>query len=111
MRSAWTTVLCLFLAAASYVAIENGHAPGLIYLWQTLLAACVVVVIAYGAGWLVDASCRIAHFFGVSHLVIGLTVVAFGTSAPEIAASLVVLAMPISPRASTSRPSATAIMP
>ena len=83
------SALFLFLATASHAVISRGHAPELIYVWQILLAVSVVVLIAYGAAWLVDASCRIAHFFGVSHLVIGLTVVAFGTSAPEIAASLV----------------------
>jgi len=41
-----------------------------------------------GANWLVDAAARIAKWFGVSDLVIGLTVVAFGTSAPEFAATI-----------------------
>ncbi|TYL39284.1 conjugal transfer protein TraR [Natronococcus pandeyae] len=42
-----------------------------------------------GARWLVDAASRLASAAGVSSLVIGLTVVAFGTSAPEIAVSTV----------------------
>lgn len=42
-----------------------------------------------GARWLVDAASRLASTAGVSSLVIGLTVVAFGTSAPEIAVSTV----------------------
>lgn len=37
-----------------------------------------------GADWLVDGASSIAHRFGVSHLVIGLTIVSFGTSLPEI---------------------------
>ncbi|MCP4709981.1 MAG: sodium:calcium antiporter [Planctomycetes bacterium] len=41
-----------------------------------------------GACWLVEAAARIAKWFGVSDLVIGLTVVAFGTSAPEFAATI-----------------------
>lgn len=40
-----------------------------------------------GAGWLVSGSSQIARRFGVSVLVVGLTVVAFGTSAPEIVVS------------------------
>lgn len=42
-----------------------------------------------GADFLVDGGSGIALKSGVSHLVVGLTVVAFGTSAPELAASLV----------------------
>ena len=42
-----------------------------------------------GADLLVDGASSIARRLHVSDLVIGLTVVAFGTSAPEMAASLV----------------------
>ena len=42
-----------------------------------------------GADYLVEAAARIAHRLGISELVIGLTVVAFGTSAPELVVSLV----------------------
>ena len=41
-----------------------------------------------GASWLVDAAARIAKRMGISELVIGLTVVAFGTSAPEFAVTI-----------------------
>lgn len=41
------------------------------------------------AEWLVRGSVRLAALFGMKPLVIGLTVVAFGTSAPELAVSLV----------------------
>jgi cation:H+ antiporter len=44
--------------------------------------------LAYGGDLLVDNASRLARGFGISPLVIGLTVVAFGTSAPELAASL-----------------------
>lgn len=44
-----------------------------------------IVAIGQGAAWLVDASVRIARKLGVSELVIGLTIVAAGTSAPEFA--------------------------
>lgn len=45
--------------------------------------------LAWGADRLVDGSSGLARRFRVSPLVIGLTVVAYGTSAPEIGASLV----------------------
>ena len=45
-----------------------------------------------GADWLVRGSSRLAAQFGISPLAIGLTVVAYGTSAPEMVASLVAAA-------------------
>lgn len=43
-----------------------------------------LVLLYYGAEWLVKGSSEIAIKFGISPLVVGLTVVAFGTSAPEL---------------------------
>src|SRR5687768_16434139 len=45
----------------------------------------------YGGNWLVQGASRLASSFGVSTLVIGLTVVAFGTSMPELLVSLTAL--------------------
>jgi cation:H+ antiporter len=45
-----------------------------------------------GAEWLVRGAARLARSFGVSALVVGLTVVAFGTSAPELVVSSVAAA-------------------
>ncbi len=45
------------------------------------------VLLFRGADWMVDGSSQIARRMGVGVLVIGLTVVAFGTSAPEIVVS------------------------
>ena len=42
----------------------------------------------YGAEWLIDAATELAKKLGVSDLVIGLTVLAFGTSAPELVVCL-----------------------
>jgi len=41
-----------------------------------------------GSEWVVDASVRIAHKLRISDLVIGLTVIAIGTSAPEFAVTI-----------------------
>ena len=41
-----------------------------------------------GADWLVESAAEIAHTLKVSDLIIGLTVVAFGTSAPEFAVTI-----------------------
>jgi len=46
-------------------------------------------ILIKGAGWLVDGATSIARRFNVSDLVIGLTVVAFGTSSPELFVSII----------------------
>ncbi len=47
-----------------------------------------LVLLVKGADWLVHGSGSIAEGAGISKLVVGLTVVAFGTSAPELAATI-----------------------
>ncbi|GGY70564.1 calcium/sodium antiporter [Marinobacter zhanjiangensis] len=54
--------------------------------WMLLGAGLVLLII--GAELLVRGAARLAASFGVPALVIGLTVVAFGTSAPELAVSM-----------------------
>lgn len=54
--------------------------------WFLLVVGLVLLVI--GADLLVKGAARLAANFGVPALVIGLTVVAFGTSAPELAVSV-----------------------
>ena len=56
---------------------------------QVALIAVGLVMLVVGADWLVDSAVAFARAFGVSDLVIGLTVVAVGTSMPEIATSIV----------------------
>ena len=47
-----------------------------------------IAMLYYGGEFLVDNAIRLARSFGVSEMAIGLTVVAFATSAPELAATL-----------------------
>ena len=47
------------------------------------------LLLYFGAEWLVKGSSSLAHSLGVTPIVIGLTVVAFGTSAPELVVSLI----------------------
>jgi cation:H+ antiporter len=49
----------------------------------TLIAG--IAILYWGAEWLIRGSATLARRFGVRALVIGLTVVAYGTSAPEVA--------------------------
>jgi cation:H+ antiporter len=48
-----------------------------------------LVMLVFGARFLVDAAIEIAQAFGLSEAVIGLTIVAVGTSLPEFATSLI----------------------
>lgn len=57
-----------------------------ILTWVALLGGLALLVL--GADWLVRGASQLAAKIGISPLVIGLTVVAFGTSAPEMAVSV-----------------------
>ncbi|PSW04577.1 calcium/sodium antiporter [Photobacterium lipolyticum] len=47
-----------------------------------------LLLLPYAASMLVDSAVTIAKFFGMSDLIIGLTIIAIGTSLPELAASI-----------------------
>ena len=54
-------------------------------MWfEIILLLAGLVVLIKGADWLVDGSIALARKYKVSDLAIGLTIVAFGTSAPEL---------------------------
>ena len=55
------------------------HAIGLVFGLAALF---------FGGEWLVSGASRIARSFGISKLIVGLTVVAMGTSAPELVVSV-----------------------
>lgn len=62
--------------------------------WDSHWAVQLVLIVAglglliLGSNWLVDAAVAFARAFGVSDLVIGLTIIAAGTSMPEVATSV-----------------------
>jgi cation:H+ antiporter len=56
---------------------------------QTILLLILgLALIVFGADWLVDGASAIARRAGISEFVIGLTIVGFGTSCPELVVSL-----------------------
>lgn len=55
---------------------------------QFVILIIGIALLVKGADWLVDGASGLSSSFGVSPLFIGLTVVAFGTSAPELAVSI-----------------------
>ena len=73
---------------------QRGAAPvisaGAPPLWRALIWGGVgLAALMLGARWLVDGSVAIARGAGVSEAFIGLTIVAIGTSLPELATSLI----------------------
>ena len=68
-----------------FEAIETVPKSGLVSL-AFVVAGSVGLVI--GSGWLIDGAVGVARSWGVSEAVIGLTLIAIGTSLPELAASL-----------------------
>lgn len=69
---------------------EEGHLhdPAPAKLWQSAaLAICGLVMLVFGADLLVGAAKTIALAAGVSETIIGLTIVAVGTSLPELVTS------------------------
>ena len=61
-------------------------------VWQIILQIVILVLgfvfLVKGADWFVDGAASIATKFGIPQLIIGLTIVAMGTSAPEAAVSI-----------------------
>lgn len=55
------------------------------YVWLAIGLVCLLI----GAEWLVEGSIGIARTLDVSDVVIGITLVAFGTSVPELAVSII----------------------
>lgn len=48
-----------------------------------------LILLPLGSDWVVNGAVRVAKFFGISEAYIGLTIVAIGTSLPEMATSIV----------------------
>ena len=58
-------------------------------IWRT--AAMLLLgfpALVYGSNWLIDGAVKIAQNFGVSEMIISLTIVAIGTSLPELVTSI-----------------------
>ncbi len=58
-------------------------------LLQSVLFITGMCGVYFGAEWLVKGSSKLSREFGIKPIIIGLTVVAFGTSSPELVVSLI----------------------
>jgi cation:H+ antiporter len=64
---------------------ETGWKPWVVNLGLVGIGLTLLVL---GSNWLVDSAISIARWLGLSELIIGLTIVAAGTSMPEVATSI-----------------------
>ncbi|MBN1998741.1 calcium/sodium antiporter [candidate division KSB1 bacterium] len=68
---------------------ESGIESRLKNIWIELFLICAGIVLLYlGANWVIESSLRLSVKLGISQAVIGLLLVAFGTSLPELATSV-----------------------
>lgn len=88
--------LALFLVYLGYLAVlakrekEKEESVQEIPLWKSLVFMILGgVMVVKGSDLAVDSACRLAAFFGISQRFIGLTIVALGTSLPELVTSVV----------------------
>lgn len=68
-----------------------------VWLNVSIWGGVILIILGFiglikGADWLVDGASAVAKRFGISDLVIGLTVVAFGTSMPEFVVNMISVA-------------------
>lgn len=76
-----THLIILTIAGACFAAI-------LPFSYDGAMLVAGLALLVFGADWLVEGAVGLAMRLGISSFVVGLTVVAFGTSAPELAASV-----------------------
>ncbi len=58
-------------------------------IWAVIKLLAGFILLFFGGDWLVDGGVALARRFRISPLVIGMTIVAFGTSAPELLVSMI----------------------
>lgn len=58
-------------------------------IWAVIKLLAGFVLLFFGGDWLVDGGVALARKYRISSLVIGMTIVAFGTSAPELLVSMI----------------------
>ena len=76
---------------------KEGKSDSLEIPTMGILKSSIYIIIgllglSYGSDWIVQGAVKIAQILGISEKTIGLTIIAFGTSLPELAASIVAAA-------------------
>ena len=84
-----TMVITAMKARKAGKAVEEEEIK-LLPIWQCVVYIVIGIAgIALGGDWVVDGASTIASAFGISQNIIGLTIVAVGTSLPELVTSVV----------------------
>lgn len=84
-----TMVITAMKARKAGKAVEEEEIK-LLPIWQCIVYIVIGIAgIALGGDWVVDGASTIASAFGISQNIIGLTIVAVGTSLPELVTSVV----------------------
>ncbi|MDX1995604.1 MAG: calcium/sodium antiporter [bacterium] len=93
------TVVSLVLASRSRIVKQDIHefseqehitpAAQINTVREALRLVAGIVLLGVGAGWTVDGATAVARSMGISEFIIGVTLVAFGTSLPELVASVI----------------------
>ncbi len=87
-RESSAAVTAQYEAEYGAAGAQNGSAL-MQYLKDAVMILGGLALLVLGARWLVDSAVQIAQYLGMSELVIGLTIVAAGTSMPELATSVI----------------------
>ncbi len=89
MMILFTAYLIFLLVRARRQPQQDSINAGQRSLWQIPLTAIGLTAIVIGSNLAVDAACTIARLLGISERFIGLTIVALGTSLPELFTSVI----------------------
>jgi len=68
---------------------KDGKSGALHLITQLIFIIVGLALLVQGSDWLVDGAVVIATYFGVSELIIGLTIISIGTSLPELATVII----------------------
>ncbi len=91
-------ILFVLLVAYNYKSIKQGRKDNIVdenakqpiaWYWAVLIIAASCTGLVFGADWLVNGASGIARNFGISERVISVSVIALGTSLPELATSAI----------------------
>ncbi len=75
---------------AEALEVTDTHLHDVQPLWRSILLLVLgIVLIVMGGRWLVEGAIDLARLVGMSEAVIGLTVIAIGTSLPELVTSVI----------------------